>query len=147
VWCVIIEGKFRDAILVRNFPHVILTANAEWVVPASLSARRLLVLVASPEHVGDHEYFRALWAELEVGGLAAFLHDMLHRYLSRFNWREPPDTAGLQEQKKRSLTTELAWWMEVLHRGYVWQSKGWQSMDTGRDREDDRAGAERPHLR
>ena len=38
-----IEGKFRDAILVPNFLHVMLTANAEWVVPASLSARRLYV--------------------------------------------------------------------------------------------------------
>jgi hypothetical protein len=118
-----IEGKFRDAILVSNFLHVMLTANAEWVVPASLSARRFLVLDASPQYVGDHEYFHALWAELEAGGLAAFLHDMLHRDLSRFNWREPPDTAGLQEQKKRTLTIELAWWMEVLHRGYVWKSK------------------------
>jgi hypothetical protein len=48
---------------------------------------------------------------------------MLHRDLSLFNWRQPPDTAGLQEQKKRSLPTEYAWWMEVLHRGYVWKSK------------------------
>jgi hypothetical protein len=118
-----IEGKFRDAILVPNFLHVMLTANAEWVVPASLSARRFLVLDASPRHVGDQEYFRALWVELDAGGLAAFLHDMLHRDLSQFNWREPPDTAGLQEQKKRSLTNELAWWMDVLHRGYVWRSK------------------------
>jgi hypothetical protein len=95
-----IEGKFRDAILSPNFLHVMLTANAEWVVPASLSARRFLVLDASPRRVGDREYFHALWDELEAGGFAAFLHDMLQRDLSRFNWRQPPDTAGLQEQKK-----------------------------------------------
>ena len=118
-----IEGKFRDAILVPNFLHVMLTANAEWVVPASLSARRFLVLDASPRYVGDYEYFRTLWSELEAGGFAAFLYDMLHRDLSRFNWRQPPETPGLQEQKKRSLPTEHAWWMEVLHRSYVWQSK------------------------
>src|SRR5262249_32899894 len=51
------------------------------------------------------------------------LHDMLQRDISLFNWRQRPDTAGLQEQKKRSLPTEHAWWMDVLHRGYVWQSK------------------------
>ena len=118
-----IEGKFRDAILVPNFLHVMLTANAEWVVPASLSARRFLVLDASSRHVGDHDYFRTLWSELEAGGFAAFLYDMLRRDLCRFNWRQPPDTVGLQEQKKRSLATELAWWKEVLHRGYVWPSK------------------------
>jgi hypothetical protein len=118
-----IEGKFRDAILVPNFLHVMLTANAEWVVPASLTARRFLVLDAAPKHIGDHAYFGALWAELKASGFAAFLHDMLHRDLSHFNWRVPPDTAGLQEQKKRSLTTELSWWLEVLHRGYVWKSK------------------------
>jgi hypothetical protein len=118
-----IESKHRDTILVPNYLHLMLTANSEWVVPASLSARRFLVLDADPLHVGDLEYFRELWAELEAGGLDAFLNDMLERDLSQFNWRKPPDTAGLQEQKKRSLSTELAWWMEVLHRGYVWRSK------------------------
>jgi hypothetical protein len=29
----------------------------------------------------------------------------------------------LQEQKKLSLGTSEAWWMDVLHRGYVWKSK------------------------
>jgi hypothetical protein len=34
-----------------------------------------------------------------------------------------PDTEGLQEQKKLSLGTSEAWWMDVLHRGYVYKSK------------------------
>jgi hypothetical protein len=118
-----IEAKYCNAVPSPNYLHVLLTANAEWVVPASLSARRLLVLDASPAHVGNRDYFDTLWAELDAGGYAAFLHDMLHCDLTLFNWRHPPDTAGLQEQKKRSLPTEYAWWMDVLHRGYVWQSK------------------------
>jgi hypothetical protein len=30
---------------------------------------------------------------------------------------------GLQEQQKLSLGTSEAWWLDVLHRGYLWKSK------------------------
>jgi hypothetical protein len=34
-----------------------------------------------------------------------------------------PTTAALQQQRKLSLPTPLAWWMDCLHRGYVFRSK------------------------
>jgi hypothetical protein len=37
-------------------------------------------------------------------------------------WRVP-QTPGLQNQKKQSLPTDLQWWLDVLHRGYVYKSK------------------------
>ena len=51
------------------------------------------------------------------------LHDLLHHDLTGFDVRDVPDTKGLQEQKKLSLSVDRAWWMDVLHRGYVFRSR------------------------
>ena len=51
------------------------------------------------------------------------LHDLLHVNLTTFNVRRVPVTEGLQEQKKLSLDTSNAWWLDVLYRGYVFRSK------------------------
>ena len=51
------------------------------------------------------------------------MHELLSRDLTGFDVRDVPDTAGLQEQKKLSLGTSESWWMDVLHREYVYKSK------------------------
>jgi hypothetical protein len=51
------------------------------------------------------------------------LDELMHRDLTLFNVRDVPDSVGLQEQKKLSLPTPEAWWMDTLHRGFVWKSK------------------------
>ena len=118
-----IEPKGRDTVQAPNFIHLILASNEDWVVPASLEARRFFVLNVLADKKFDREYFNALWAELENGGLEAMLHDLLHEDLTAFNHRDVPDTIGLQQQKKLSLPTEYLWWEEVLQRGYVFKSK------------------------
>jgi hypothetical protein len=60
---------------------------------------------------------------MKNGGYEAMLHDLLNYDLTFFNHRNAPKTTGLQEQKKLSLGTSEAWWMDVLYRGYVWKSK------------------------
>jgi hypothetical protein len=118
-----IEGKYRDAVNAPNFLHLMLISNADWVIPAGLEARRFCVLNASEEHVGDHAYFARIWEELEAGGFAALLHNLLARDITGFNFRHVPETEALVEQKKLSLPPHFAWWLDVLHRGYVWRSK------------------------
>lgn len=118
-----IEGKGKDTVQAPNFIHLIMASNDDWVVPASLDARRFFVLDVRATHKGDRPYFRELWNELENDGLAAMLYDLLHEDLSGFDHRDVPDTVGLQQQKKLSLPVELAWWEEVLQRGYVFKSK------------------------
>jgi hypothetical protein len=119
-----IEGKGKDTVLAPNFIHLIMASNDDWVVPASLDARRFSVLDVLPTHKGDRPYFRALLDELlENGGLEAMLYDLLHEDLSDFDHRDVPETVGLQQQKKLSLPVEYAWWEEVLQRGYVFKSK------------------------
>ncbi|MBV8092318.1 MAG: hypothetical protein JO110_03610 [Acetobacteraceae bacterium] len=118
-----IEGKYQNAIQVPNFLHLIMASNENWVIPASLDARRFLVLDVGIEAKDNHEYFEALWQEMENGGYEAFLYDLLHYDLTHFNVRRPPETEGLREQKKLSLPTLEAWWLDVLQRGYVFRSK------------------------
>jgi hypothetical protein len=60
---------------------------------------------------------------LDAGGYEAMLHELMHRDLAQFNVRNVPITEGLQEQKKLSLGTSESWWLDVLHRGYVYKSK------------------------
>lgn len=118
-----IEAKHQNAIQAANMLHVLMASNEEWVVPASLDARRFFVLSVSDLVAGDHRYFGELWAQMEAGGYAAMLHDLLAHDLAGFNVRAVPTTAALQQQRKMSLPIPEAWWMDCLHRGYVFRSK------------------------
>ncbi len=121
--CLTIEGKFQNAIETPNFLHLMMASNEEWVVPAALDARRFLVLEVGDGAKNNHEYFGALWQQMEAGGHAAMLHDLLAYDLSGFNVRAVPTTAGLQHQQKLSLPTTESWWQDCLARGYVFRSR------------------------
>jgi hypothetical protein len=118
-----IEAKFQNAVQMPNFVHLMMASNEDWVVPASLEARRFFVLEVSGAKANDHSYFAGLWAEMENGGYEAMLQDLLAYDLTLFNHRRAPITAGLQTQMKRSMPTAESWWLEVLHRGYVFKSR------------------------
>ena len=118
-----IEAKYANAIEVPNYLHILMASNEDWVVPASLDARRFLVLEVSESRKGDHGYFAAIWNQMESGGYEAMLHELLARDLSTFNVRDVPTTGGLQEQRKLSLGTTESWWLDCLERGYVYRSK------------------------
>jgi hypothetical protein len=118
-----IEAKYKNAVQWPNFVHLMQASNADWVVPASLRSRRWLMLDVSSERIGDHAYFAAIQAEMEAGGYAAMLHDLLNRDLSKSNLRAIPPTSALQDQRTQSLDTHFAWWLACLHRGYVFTSK------------------------
>jgi hypothetical protein len=79
--------------------------------------------VTTATKVGNRAYFTAIQKQMETGGYEAMLYELHHRDLADFNVRDVPDTEGLQEQKKLSLGTSEAWWLDVLHRGYVYKSK------------------------
>jgi hypothetical protein len=118
-----VEAKFQNAVQMPNFLHVMMASNEQWVVPASLDARRFLVLVASEANKGNHEYFGKIWAQMEAGGYEAMLHDLLAYDLTGFNVRAVPQTEGLQQQRKLSLPVPEAWWKDCLERGYVFRSR------------------------
>ena len=118
-----IEAKYANAIQQRNFLHVLMASNEEWVIPASIDARRFFVLEVGEARKNDHAYFGAIWAQMEAGGYAAMLGELLAFDLAKFNVRAVPQTEALNCQRKLSLSTTDSWWSDCLARGYVFQSK------------------------
>jgi hypothetical protein len=118
-----VEAKFANAVQAPNYLHVMMASNEQWVVPAAQDARRFFVLEVSEAVKGNHDYFAAIWKQMEAGGYEAMLHDLLALDLSTFNVRAVPTTEGLQRQRKLSLQTTDAWWVDCLERGYVFRSK------------------------
>ena len=118
-----IEAKYANAVQSPNFLHVMMASNDEWVVPASLKSRQFLVLDVPNTVLGNRAHFSAIWKQMDDGGYAAMLHDLLAIDLSAFDVRAVPTTDGLHEQRKLSLPVPERWWEDVLHRGYVLKSK------------------------
>jgi len=114
-----IEQKGIDATAWKNRLHVIMAANAEWVVPASHDERRYAVFEVSGARMNDEAYFRELYAEMRGGGLAAMLHDLLHLDLKDWHPRKIVRTVALAEQKARSLDPRHEWWESVLQSGVL----------------------------
>jgi hypothetical protein len=119
----LIEAKYRTPVMVPNMLHLLLASNAAWVIPASHDERRYLVLDVAPDKRGDADYFRKLDEQMEQGGLAAMLYDLMHLDLGDFHPRAVPTTTELAEQKLHSLDTLSRWWIAVLDRSFVWRSR------------------------
>jgi hypothetical protein len=70
----------------------------------------------------EKTYFDPLYTQLENGGYAAMLHDLLQRDIRGFHPRHLPKTsdllnAGLREQQQLSLEPLDSWWIELLESG------------------------------
>jgi hypothetical protein len=118
-----IEGKYQNVVSVANLLHVFVASNNDWVVPASLVERRWFVLDVADSRAGQLDYFKAIVAEMETGGIAAKIWDFLRRDIGAFEPREVPQTQGLRDQKLHSLDSLHRWWLAVLGRGFVWKSR------------------------
>ena len=113
------EGKGRDAVTGKNHVHIIMASNNDWVVPAGLDGeRRFAVFNVNEKRKGDRKFFTALNRQLDEGGLAALLHDMLTRDLGDRHPRDNvPQTEALIEQKLLSQSPEESWWTGLLESG------------------------------
>ena len=118
-----IEAKYQNAVSIANMTHILMASNSDWVVPTSSDERRFCVMDVSDHRIGDKAYFTALNEQMENGGLAAMLHDLLNMDLSKFNVRDVPQTDALADQKRLSLDSLHRWWFTVLQRGFVWRSR------------------------
>jgi len=116
-----IEQKGIDIIKIKNNINLIIASNNEWVVPANVAERRFCVLDVDEAHQQDRAYFHELLEELRNGGLEAMLYDLLKLDLKTagVDVRNLPSTTGLLDQKKHSMSSELAWWLETLIDGSI----------------------------
>lgn len=127
-----IEAKGVDPIRLDNFVRLIFTSNENWVVPAGMDERRFAVFDVAEYAKENHGYFAEMYAELDNGGRAALLADLLAYDLDAPgapNLRVIPKTQALLEQKIRSLDPIPSWWLDRLvdgsqtHRGGAWRVK------------------------
>ena len=112
-----IEGKGRNGIYHPNMLHVLMASNEDWVVPAGEHQRRFAVFDTSDIHIQDEKWFSALNAQLNNGGYAAMLFDLLHRDITGWHPRRLPKTSALLEQQRLSLSPYEQWWVELLEGG------------------------------
>jgi len=134
------EGKGRDAVMGKNLIHIVMASNSDWVVPAGLDGeRRFAVFEVNESRKDDHAFFRALNRQLDEGGRAAFLHDMLARNVAGWHPRNDiPQNSALAEQKLRGMEPEFAWWYSMLYAGELPgydEDRDWEagSVEVGKD--------------
>ena len=77
------------------------------------------MLDVSDSKRSDAEYFAKLCNQMENGGCAAMLHDLLEMPLGKFHPRNPPKTTGLIRQIEAGLPPEEQWWSLVLRDGVL----------------------------
>lgn len=118
-----LEAKFRDPITVKNCLRIVVASNNEWAVPTGIGDRRWLILNINNRYAGTKNatYFAALKHEIDSGGSAAMLHDLLAMDLSHFNVRDVPRTAAKAQQQALSLPSVEAWLYQTLQEGAVEQ--------------------------
>lgn len=112
-----IEQKGVDATAWKNRLHVIMAANADWVVPATQGERRYAAFDVSDCRMGDPAWFKALHEQMATGGREAMLHDLLAVDLTGWHPRQIPHTEALRQQKIHSMPPLWEWWEDVLQRG------------------------------
>lgn len=98
------ELKGVDATLGRNLVHLLMASNKDWVVPAGLTARRFAMFNVSDARRNDRAWFGKLKRQMDDGGLAAMMHDLLGMKLGGWHPASAvPQTKALGEQKFASL--------------------------------------------
>ena len=99
-----IEPKGINAFPVDNHMNFIIASNNDWIVPAGFDARRFFVLDVSPRQKQDTAYFGALVNQMNRGGRAAMLYDLLEHKIS-VELRTVPKTEALLDQVINGMTT------------------------------------------
>lgn len=110
-----INEKHQPARQTGSYHRFFAATNAEHFKNTDRDDRRDLVLRLSESRKGDHEYWNALNAEIDGGGVEAMVHDLLAMDLSEFNVRDKPSTNELLEQKLQSLGPIQRWWHDFLY--------------------------------
>ena len=113
------EGKGQDVVSGRNMLHVIMASNEDWFVPVSLDGnRRFFVQEANAKWAGQHSKFQKLNDQLNKGGLATLMWELMHRDIE--NWaprgKIPFTTAAIDQALMNSDPVEQ-WWLNNLYDG------------------------------
>jgi hypothetical protein len=132
-----IDRKGIDAISMPNYTRLLITSNEDLVWPTEADDRRLVIFDVKATHKDDAAYFKALFAEMEDGGAAAFLRFLLARKIDERRLTEQaPVTRALRDQVILTMPAEEAWLLEQfthrrLPRGTVVDADGYAHLPVG----------------
>jgi hypothetical protein len=121
----LIEPKHVNPFMIRNVVRMVVASNEHWVVPAGTNARRWFVLKVADTYANDRKYFSAIEAELDAGGLQAFIHLLQTFDLSEADIYTAPKTAALLEQKIETMAPHDRWWLQCLQEGEITGADQW----------------------
>lgn len=114
----LLELKGIDAIPVTSRANVIFTSNNDHFITAGTQGeRRYFVFRCGNGRQQDGAYFKEMRQQMEKGGYAKLLHDLLARDISQVDFTSPPRTAMLSTQIRASLTGLERWWADCLEAG------------------------------
>lgn len=115
----VLEGKGKDAVTGRNYVHLMMASNGNWVIPAGVNERRYFVLDVLDRKMQNSAYFEKIRTTMDQGGRENFLFFLQTLDLSGWDVRKVPQTTALQDQKLLSLSPEQEWWYQKLQNGKV----------------------------
>ena len=118
-----IESKGIPTVEFPIAVNLFLATNHDDAAHVEESDARYWILEASPHRVGDTEYFKALYAEIEGGGRQAFMHYLLNLDVRNFvpSRDVPKDNASKEAMIRNSINPYDArkWLEECCHAGMI----------------------------
>ena len=127
----LVERKNFTPHMAKNYIWVVTDSNSDWVVPAALEHERRFAVFDVPEndHIGDTAYWLAIKEQLDDGGYARLLYDLLnlktlkineqHVEIDAIDLRKVPQTQALAEQRAHTLSPVLAFLAHIADVGEI----------------------------
>lgn len=112
-----IHRKFLKLVPEPSALHIIMASNSEWPVAIPLDDRRYAVFKCDESERQNEAYFAPLLQELDNGGRAAMLHDLLAHDVNEAALRHPPASLAKLEIAIKSLDGVQRWWLDKLQSG------------------------------
>ena len=125
-----VERKHSDMRTVRNHANFIFASNADWVVPATGSARRYFVLDVNKEDQKKEGLRESVNEQLDADPEAflANLYQFLLEYdVSDFKSFFAPKTDALKRQQREGWNVYQQFAFEILDRGWIGPRGTWPS--------------------
>jgi len=113
-----IERKGIDTVTMPNYTRLLITSNEEWVWPAEVGDRRIVIFQVEKARQRDADYFDALHGELAAGGYEHLLHLLQRRRIDEHRLlKRLPVTIALEDQIALTASPEEAWLRALLSDG------------------------------
>lgn len=131
-----IERKGKDPIELPSYIRLIMTSNANWIVPKARDDRRWAAFRVGNGWRNKRDKFSAMFAQLNDGGREGLLHHLLNLDYDRDFAVKIPETEATIQQREMSLSPIEQWWEERLNEcnpcptAGAWARRGRNGVDT-----------------